>query len=348
MKIKNWIEIFASFKELFEQLGNNSIENSKNNRFTNDEINQINELILNQKNFNGWFTEESVRKALYELSIMLNKTELIKWLSDYSYAENPKNILIIMAGNLPLVGFHDLLCVWLSGNHATIKLSSDDKTLFPKILDTISKVHPEIISSYKFSNGPIKNIDAVIATGSDNANLYFEKYFGHIPCLLRNNRTSLAILDGTETEDELLLLGNDLFDYFGKGCRNVSFLFIPENYDLNNLFEAIVPYGEIINNKKYGNNYDYNRAIHLMNQAPILDNNFVLLKESNDLFSPIAMIHYHRYSESSIINDFISIHQEDIQIIIGHDYTPFGNSQKPKLAEYADQKDTMKWLNQLP
>jgi hypothetical protein len=347
MKIENWIDICVSIEELFEKLGNNSLNNKENGRFTIDEIDQLNELILKQKNYNGWFTDENVRKAIKELSRMLEKSDLIQWLEKYKFTEKPKNILVITAGNLPLVGFHDLLCVWLSGNYATLKLSSDDNTLLPKIVETISKVHPEISSYYKIANGPIKNIDAVIATGSDNANLHFEKYFGHLPCLFRQNRTSLAILDGTESDNELFLLGKDLFDYFGKGCRNVSHIFIPEDYNLDRLFEAIVSFGEIINHKKYGNNYDYNRAIHLMNQTPILDNNFVLLKESNELFSPLSMIHYQRFSDKTKIEDFISSHADKIQIIIGHNYTEFGTSQKPKLSDYADQKDTMKWLNEL-
>lgn len=347
MKIENWLDICESIEELLKKIVTDSSERYKEGRFSIEEVNQIKEVITKQKNFNGWFTEKNVEKALGELSELLNQDELINWLSKYSFTQKPKNILIIMAGNIPLVGFHDLLCVWLSGNYATLKLSSDDNTLFPIILETISHVHPEIKSYFNISVGPIKNIDAVIATGSDNANLYFEKYFSHVPCLFRKNRTSIAVLDGTETEEELFLLGHDLFDYFGKGCRNVSFLLITENYKLNKLFEAIIPFGEIINHNKYGNNYDYNRAIHLMNQVPILDNNFVLLKESNELFSPLAIIHYHRYSDKTMINDFISLHKEEIQIIIGHDYTPFGTSQKPRLSDFADQKDTMKWLNEL-
>ena len=347
MKIENWLDICERIEELLKKLVTDSSQTNKKGRFTVKEVNQIKELIIKQKNFNGWFSEKNVKQALEELSLMLNKDELINWLSKYSFTQKPKNILIVMAGNIPLVGFHDLLCVWLSGNFATLKLSSDDNTLLPKILETISSVHPEINSFFSISVGPIKNIDAVIATGSDNANLYFQKYFGHLPSLFRKNRTSIAILDGDESESDLFLLGHDIFDYFGKGCRNVTYLFIPEQFDLNHFFRAIVPFGDIINHQKYGNNYDYQRTIHLMNQIHFLDNNFVLLKESTELFSPLAMVHYQKYSNQTDIHNFLNKHYNDIQIIIGSDYENFGSSQKPKLDDFADKMNTMKWLNNL-
>jgi hypothetical protein len=347
MNVDNWIEISKSFKELFEILRNEESNFSVSKRFTSNEIEKVNHVIISQKNFNGWFTEQSVRQALTGLSNMLNSDDLSNWLSKYSYNSRPKKVLLIMAGNIPLVGFHDLLCVWLSGNFAQIKLSSDDQTLLPLILELIAEIHPEIANYYSIEKGKIAQSDAVIATGSDHSNFYFEKYFGHLPSLFRKNRTSIAILEGDETQDELRKLGNDIFQFYGKGCRNVSFLLIPENYNIDVLFEALFPYHEIIHHKKYGNNYDYNRAIHLLNQETFLDNNFVLLKESESIFSPISIIHYSRYRKESQITSLIENYKNQIQIIIGKKYIPFGNGQNPKLWDYADGIDTMRWLNEL-
>jgi hypothetical protein len=278
---------------------------------------------------------------------MMNPIDLINWQNNYTFTENPKRVLLIMAGNIPLVGFHDLLCVWLSGNHAQIKLSSDDKTLLPAILDLVSEIHPEIKSYYTIESGKIEHSEAVIATGSDNSNLYFEKYFGHLPSLFRKNRTSIAVIQGNETKTDLLNLGLDIFLFFGKGCRNVSFMLISEDFNLNDFFEAILPYYEIVNHKKYGNNYDYNRAILLLNKETFLDNNFVIVKESDKLFSPISMIHFSRYKDNSEISEFIQKNEDNIQIILGKNYIPFGQGQYPKIWDYADGTDTMTWLNSL-
>ncbi len=348
MNREKWITICNSFQELFEILGNNREDLSNFQRFTKSELDNLNKIVIAQKNYNGWFTEEIVRTALIGLSEMLNPEELTMWLSNYTYNQNPKKVLLIMAGNIPLVGFHDLLCVWLSGNYAQVKLSSDDQTLLPAILELISEIHPELKSFYSVERGKIEHSEAVIATGSDNSNLYFEKYFGHLPSLFRKNRTSIAVIDGDESQTDLYNLGKDIFHFFGKGCRNVSYMLIPEHFDLNHFFEAIVPYYDIVHHKKYGNNYDYNRAILLLNQEDFLDKNFVILKETEKLFSPISMIHYSRYKSKSEIDDFVNNHENNIQVIIGKKYIPFGQGQLPKLGDYADGIDTMKWLNSLP
>jgi hypothetical protein len=347
MKRESWIDICESFRELFEILGSNESDILGSKRFTSDEIQKVNQVIRSQKNFNGWFTEESVRKALQGLHVMLDPSDFSKWLSKYSYNSIPKKVLIIMAGNIPLVGFHDLLCVWISGNFAQIKLSSDDQTLLPVILDLIAEIHPEIHEYYSIEKGKITQSEAVIATGSDNSNLYFEKYFGHLPCLFRKNRTSVAVFEGDETQDELYNFGKDILQFYGKGCRNVSYLLIPKNFILDILFEALLPYHEIIHHNKYGNNYDYNRAVHLLNQEEFLDNNFILLKESESIFSPISMVHYMRYENENEVSDFVKNNFNQIQIIIGKKYIPFGEGQNPKLWDYADGLDTMSWLNKL-
>jgi hypothetical protein len=347
MNKENWLEVCDSFRELFDILAQSNLNHSISKRFTNHELEKVNQVIISQKNYNGWFTEESIRQALSGLSIMLNPNDISKWISNYSYNSTPKKILLIMAGNIPLVGFHDLICVWLSGNYAQIKLSSDDQKLLPSILELITEIHPNIKSYFSIETGKINQSEAVIATGSDNSNLYFEKYFGHLPTLLRKNRTSIGVIEGGESSDELVNLGKDIFQFYGKGCRNVSFLLIPDNFNLNILFEALLPYYEIIHHKKYGNNYEYNRAIHLLNRVNFLDNNFLMLKETDALFSPISMVHFLRYTIKSDVDEFIEKNKSSIQIVVGRNYIPFGNSQNPTIWNYADGVDTMKWLNNL-
>jgi len=248
--------------------------------------------------------------------------------------------------HLPLIP-KDFLSVLLSGNIAVCKLSSDDKTLLPALSEILIQFEPGLKERIIFSHGPIGKIDAVIATGSDNSTKYFEQYFGAYPHIFRTNRTSVAVLTGKETDEELKFLGNDIFQFFGLGCRNVSHLIIPDDYPIEKFFEAILEQGDIINHHKYANNYDYNRAVYLLNQHAILDNNFVLLKESEELFSPLAMLFYHRYGSMDEVYAYLKHHEEKIQCVIGKDFIPFGQAQCPSLDDYADGVDTMKFLEKL-
>lgn len=338
----------------FDQLGSLMVSFGRNDEWpgfssgiTEDEYQTFNSLIVREKVHNGWFTEESVRQSLLALGSQLNEESLLEWLNPYQFGEEPKTVAVIMAGNIPMVGFHDFCCVLLSGNKILAKLSSDDKNLIPALAQLLIQFLPELKERIQFAFGPLKDFDAVIATGSDNSALYFESYFGKYPHIFRKNRTSIAILDGTESEVELEALGTDMFSYFGLGCRNVTHLLLPQNYDLDKVFKAILPQSEVIYNKKYGNNYDYNKAVYLMNKIPLLDNNFVLLRESEELFSPLAMIHYHYYSDKGEINEFIEKQKEHLQVIVGKNYTQFGAAQCPALNDYADNMDTLAWLNQL-
>lgn len=314
---------------------------------TETEYLDLQRVINRQVQFNGWFTKESVQQSLSAIGGWLEKDQLNEWLKNYSWNEHPKRVGIIMAGNIPLVGFHDFLCAVTSGNIAVCKMSSDDKTLLPELVSVLYHFLPELEERIVLSTGKIGEIDAVIATGSNNSLLYFEQYFGKYPHIFRKNRTSVAILDGNESEEELTRLGEDIFSYFGLGCRNVSHLLVPEGYDFPPFFKGIFPHGEIINHFKYGNNYDYNKTIHLMNQIPLLDNNFVLLRESEDLHSPLAMIHYHFYKNEEDIKNYLEQHEASIQVIAGKGNTPFGSAQCPALTDYADGVDTMKWLETL-
>ena len=332
----------------FEALGTilDALATGKNRPqiITQSEWEALENLIEKEQQFNGWFTKEAIQNVFLEISSWLNTSILEEWLGNYTYANKPQTVALILPGNLPLVGFHDFLCVLVSGHNALVKLSSEDARLLPAFAHILVEIEPQLKERITFVNGKLQGFDAVIATGSANSMLHFKQYFTAYRSLLRGHRTSVAVLDGSETPEQLTALGQDIFQYFGRGCRNVTQLLIPKDFELNRFFEAIVPYGDIVNHKKYGNNYDYNKAIHLMNQVPILDNNFVLLKESQDLHAPLGMLHYHRYTDQQEVRAFIEANQQQIQCIVGKAYLPFGAAQCPTLTDYADGIDTMQFL----
>lgn len=344
MKKSNFIQAFNQLSFVLDALGENQQWTGFSLGITEQEYSDIQVIINKQFHYNGWFTKESVCNSLSAWGKLLKKENLNAWLEQYSFTENPKRVGIIMAGNIPLVGMHDFVSVILSGHKAIVKLSSDDKTLLPALIHFLVQFEPELKNHIEISVGKLGEIDAMIATGSNNSLNYFESYFGKYPHIFRKNRTSLAVLTGNESKEELEALGKDIFTYFGLGCRNVSQLFVPKDFELNRFFEAIYPYHEIVNHHKYANNYDYNKAIFLMNLQEILDNNFILLKESNELFSPLAMLYYHRYENQAEIEAFTQENEQNIQCIVGQNYIPFGEAQTPALSDYADNVDTMKWL----
>lgn len=301
---------------------------------------------------NGWFTEENVLKMVAAIADSLNKDDMQKWLSADSAKINshsPKTIAVIMAGNIPLVGFHDLLCVLITGNKALVKMSSDDNILMPFVIRALVETEPEFEDQITFSDNKMQNFDAVIATGSNNTARYFNYYFGKYPHIIRKNRNSLAVLSGNESKEELKALGDDIFTYFGLGCRSVSKLYVPEAYNFDALFEAIFPFGDIINNKKYGNNYDYNRTIFLMNSDKFLDNNFVMIRENADLSGPVGMLNYETYSDLKVLVATLKIRKNEIQCIstnleLGIPTVKLGTAQHPKLWDYADGINTLEFL----
>ena len=341
------IKGFAQLGKLMRALGNNQEWTDFSVGVTEQEFESLQITINKQFSYNGWFVKENVKNSLLSLGNELTEERLSNWAKSYAYSNNPKKVAVIMAGNIPLVGFHDFLSALISGHHVVAKLSSDDATLLPKLAEHLVEFTPDLKSRITFSQGRIGAVDAVIATGSNNSLKYFEQYFGKYPHIFRKNRTSLAVIDGSESKEQLYELGKDIFQYFGLGCRNVSHLMIPKSYDLNLFFEGIVEHGDVVNNNKYGNNYDYNKAVYLMNKAELLDNNFVLLRESNDLFSPLSMIHYQRYADQQQVDQYLSEHEEALQVIVGNSYTPFGKAQAPALNDYADGVDTMHWLSSL-
>jgi len=302
---------------------------------------------------NGWFTQDNIRFALKSWSEALSEENIQQWISNYQMEEtNPKIVAIIMAGNVPLVGFHDFLSVLITGNKVLAKLSSNDKTLLPFFSNYLISVEPDFKNYIEFTEGRLKDFDAVIATGSNNTARYFEYYFGKYPHIIRKNRNSVAVLTGNETEEELTALADDIFRYFGLGCRNVSKIYIPENYDFEAFFKAMYSWKEIIHNHKYINNYDYNKAVYLMDSFPLLDNEFLLLKEDNGFSSPISVVFYEKFSSFQKLKKELEVQSENIQCVVSNanlpNEVPFGMAQTPDLWDYADGVDTVDFLLKLP
>lgn len=331
MKIEEKIRVFESLGNKIRSLADTEVE----------------ELAHHAQSHNGWFTSKSVSKALEGIAYLLQKDKLEKWLSnDLESPEVPRIIGIVMAGNIPLVGFHDLLCVLASGHFAAIKPSSDDAYLMKKLTEWIIEIEPRFKKNLELRER-LNSIDAVIATGSDNTARYFEYYFKDIPSIIRKNRTSIAILNGNETAEELRLLGEDVFSYFGLGCRNVSKVFTPKGFDFRDVFPHFENFKEIANHHKYRNNYDYYKSIYLINQTPHLDTGFLLINSTNDLVSPISVLYHQEYENMDQLNEVIKQHEEKIQCIVGQDRIPFGKAQLPELWDYADNVDVLAFLSQL-
>jgi hypothetical protein len=315
-----------------------------------DEFDVFQNLIETHHHYNGWFTTDNIRRALFAWSDALSEANLTKWLGAYDLEDpaDKKKVAIICAGNIPMVGFHDVLTVLITGHVAYIKLSSDDNKLIPAILNIYAKLNPAGSSDYVMAEQKLSGHQAVIATGSNNTSRYFDYYFRDIPHIIRRSRTSVAILRGKETAEELVQLGHDIFDYFGLGCRNVSKVFLPEGYDINKMIEAIYNFHPIINHNKYANNYDYNKAVWLLNRENLLDNGFLLFRKDDDGFaSPTGSLYYQYYSDETQLKEMLAERTEELQCIVGKQEIPFGKSQSPQLWDYADHVDTLSFLSAL-
>jgi hypothetical protein len=326
-------------------LDQNNIE--ENNLSQNDNFKTIDKLISSEYKYNGWFTIENIKLSLKGITFLLEEESLKKWLENYTFNNAQKQVGIIMAGNIPLVGFHDFLCGYLSGHTLKIKLSSNDKNLLPFIVDFLAKYDEAVLKQVQFVD-KLKGIDAIIATGSNNSARYFNQYFGHLPHIIRKNRNSIAVLSGEESEEELIKLSDDIFHFFGLGCRNVSKLMLPENYDFDKFFNAVFHKKEIIEHNKYANNYDYNKAVYLLNNEKLLDNGFLLLKQDEKLGSPVGVVFYEFYKTLDEITNKINSNKENIQCIVSNmieEAIPFGKAQFPEIDDYADGIDTMKFLS---
>jgi hypothetical protein len=317
---------------------------------TETEFDEFTTIFTRHIHVNGWFTEQNIRKALLAWSAALSAENLDRWLSAYQIPDLPSkqySVGIICAGNIPMVGFHDVLSVILSGHRALVKLSSDDNLLIPALWKLLLQAEPGLEGQLEFVPAQLKNFDAVIATGSNNTSRYFKYYFDSVPHIIRKSRNSLAILNGNESEKELQELGKDIFDYFGLGCRNVTKVYLPESFNLDKLFNAIFPFADVINHNKYANNYDYNKAVWLLNREDLLDNGFILLKKDEVLASPTASLYYEYYQDEVALRSLLASHSEEIQCMISQKDLPFGTSQSPMLWDYADGVDTLDFLLKL-
>ena len=316
----------------------------------------LSDILENEPAYNPWFTPENLGRALEGIASMIEEQVLEKWIRPYGLLQPAsavvKTVGLVMAGNIPLVGFHDLMSVLATGHRVLARPSLKDNRLIKKVSGILSAIDPEIGGRVSFTEDKLSGMDAVIATGSNNSARYFEYYFRNIPHIIRKNRNGVAVLTGKESDEELAALGEDIFTYFGMGCRNVTKLYVPENYDLKTVLRVLDRFRYLYQHHKYGNNVDYYRTIYLMNRVPFLDNGVLLLKEDSGISSPVGVVFYERYSEIDALQRQLDLHREEIQCIVSTDpgiesaILP-GSTQKPMPWDYADGVDTIRFLMEL-
>jgi hypothetical protein len=339
-----------AFVSLGHEIG--AVVNSKSDGW-NIRQQQLAELTLQLHRSNAWFTPENVIRSLDGISRLLDEKQLREAVLRYTLQPSTaKRIGVVMAGNIPAVGFHDFLMVLLCGHSITAKLSSDDRLLIPALAAMLVAIEPRFAERIHFSDGKLESFDAIIATGSNNSARYFEYYFKDYPKIIRKSRTSVAVLSGQETSEELSLLCTDIFSFFGLGCRNVTKIFVPVDFDFIALLNHTGAWEHLKDHSKYFNNYEYHRAGMLVNNLPHYDTGFLLLREDDALFSPIAVLHAERYSSLGEVKDKLDRQADNIQCIVSkideiHNAIPFGNAQQPALFDFADGIDTAAFLTGL-
>lgn len=338
MTIEDRISAFVELGDFISE----TLKNAKNNEFHN---------VLNRSELkNPWFKREFIEHSLRGLVHFLNRETLLNWSTPYNFTETNKTVALVMAGNIPLVGFHDLLSVLISGNNVLVKLSSKDDILVPFMINKLIEIEPDFHSKIRITEERLQQFDAIIATGSNNSSRYFEYYFRNYQSIIRKNRTSVAVLDGTESEDELRGLVRDILLYFGLGCRNVTKIFIPEYFDIRQLYQYIEEFEFIKNHNKYFNNYEYNRSIYLVNRVEHYDNGYFIMKEDESLFSPISVLFYEKYKHLKDIQTRLENDKNNLQCIVSKQNIFYkksvnpGNAQFPAIDDYADDVDTLKFL----
>jgi len=349
------IEIKNNFVELGKFLSQFSLDNNQQNeqvKYNDLFFNSFVDLIALSQSHNNWFTPENVHFSISSWSDALTENNLNQWLSAYNFIEKePKNVGLILAGNIPLVGFHDFLSVLISGNNVLVKTSSKDDYLIKFLAKYLIALDNRFNEKITFVEGKLENYDAVIATGSNNTARYFEYYFKNKPSIIRKSRNSVAVLTGNETPEEMTLLSEDVFRYFGLGCRNVSKIFVPKNYNFDAFFNGMYAQKDVIYYEKYANNYDYNKAVFLMSNFQLLDNEFLTIKEDTSHASPISSVFYEYYEDVNEVKARIQQDAEMIQCVVSNGIIEnsvyFGNTQKPNLWDYADNVDTLDFLNNL-
>jgi hypothetical protein len=344
MSLEERIESFAKLGGYLREILNDTCKADSD--IDRDRKN-LNRLIDNQYKLNPWFTPDNVRMALKAIASELTHENLISWTNNYPDLRNdsdPVKVGVIMAGNIPLVGFHDYLSILISGNNLIAKTSSKDHELIVFISELLYSINPAFRDCILFPEDKLKDFEVVIATGSDNSSRYFEYYFGRYPNIIRKNRNSIAIIEGDETEEELHALGTDIFSYFGLGCRNVSKLYLPKGYDPGSLGNHWENFAGVISHSKYANNYDFNKAVYIVNKEPFFDTGYLLLKEDIRISSPVSVIYYEYYDSQGSVKQQTGLLKEKIQCIVGKSNIPFGKAQLPHLWDYADGIDTIEFL----
>ena len=322
------------------------------NRLQNLKSDQLEALSLQAVNQNNWFTPISVAKAIEAWANSLSEEKINQWTKNYNLSPSQaQEVGLILAGNIPMVGLHDLLSVLVSGHIAAVKLSSQDSALIQFIISELKNISPELGAQIKLVE-QLKEAHAVIATGSDNTARYFKHYFGKKPNIIRQNRTSIGVIKGDESREDFADLGKDIFTYYGLGCRNVSKVFVPKGFDLTQLIDGLMSFESVIDHHKFRNNYDYNKSIYLVNNEPHLDSGFFLMRETEDLVSPISVLFYEFYDSEAQLSLKLSTIADKTQCIVSKDsWYPnslnFGEAQSPELWDYADGVDTLEFLNEL-
>ena len=349
MDLQQRINAFAKLGDFLGQFSNEEFHKNDNVEFNERFFDGFKQQIKLAEINNNWFTKENIIYSINNWYNLLNISTLNKWLDNYNFnKKNQQNIAIIMAGNIPFVGFHDFISVLISGHNVLVKQSSNDKQLLPYLAQYLEHIEPKFKGKIKFTEGKLESFDAVIATGSNNTARYFEYYFKGKPSIIRKNRNSVAVLTGNETEKQLKLLSEDIFRYYGLGCRNVSKLFVPKDYNFDAFFESIYHWHPIINKAKYANNYDYNKAVYLMSEFDMLENGFFIIKEDQNYSSPIATMFYEYYNSEEQLKLKLESDKESIQCIVSDNFITseiaFGETQKPELWNYADEIDIIEFL----
>ncbi len=351
MTLQDRIIAFAKLSDFLLAVANNEKQNISDDLqdLYDDFINLIEQL----KIYNPWYIKEFVNTQLKAVAQSCSKFKIDDWILPYAKKiENTpsKNVGVIMAGNIPFVGFHDFISILITGHKITIKLSSKDEHLPKKIAEVLCKIEPRFSDKIEFTTGKLTDFEAIIATGSNNSSRYFEYYFSKVPNIIRKSRNSVAVLSGNETEKELSDLADDIMLYFGLGCRSISKVYVPENYVFDKLFEAIYKYKDFINHSKYANNYDYNRAIYLLNNDKFLENGFFSIKQNLTIPSPISVLHYEEYTNIEHVKKALNAQKENIQCIATNIDNVFSNSVKlgqtqfPQLTDYEDNINIIDFL----
>jgi len=352
MTVEKRIKAFAKLGDFLSQFQPDGIVKNDTAVLNDTFFDPFNQQVNRAHEFNGWFTKDNVLTAFSKWGNILNDNNLNHWTSQYDLnPTKPLNIGVIMAGNIPLVGFHDFLSVLISGHHIIAKQSSSDSYFLPLIAKYLEYAEPEFKGRISFTEERLSNLDAIIATGSNNTARYFDYYFGKYPSIIRRNRNSVAILTGDESEQDLINLGEDIFRYFGLGCRSVSKLYVPKGYDFDKFFQAIYKFKEVIYYNKYVNNYDYNKAVYLMSEYKLLENGFLMLKEDKSYASPIATMFYESYTDMPSLEQKLEADKDAIQCMVGKSdkikMIDFGETQTPQLWDYADDVDSLAFLQNL-